>query len=143
MADNFEVKFEGINNFQAKLEEVRAKFPFKEEEILLKLGATLKTSAKDKTPTGKDKKHLINQYKLSKVNYEKDGSNIIMTNKSPLFHLIENGHKIVKGGKLDKGGTEIGFVEGKHMVEKAMIELDQVLPTVVDAWLDGVLGGVK
>ena len=143
MADDFEVKFEGINDFKAKLEEVRARYPFKEEEILLKLGGMLKASAKDKTPLGGDKKHLRDQYKLSKVNYEKDGSNITMTNKSPLFHLIENGHQQVVGGKLAKGGKVVKFVPGKHMVETAMIELDQVLPTVVDAWLDGILGGAK
>ena len=139
MADDFEVKFEGISDFKAKLEEVRAKFPYKEEEILLKLGKALKASAKDKTPLGGDKKHLRDQYKLSKVNYEKDGSNITMTNKSPLFHLVENGHEI----KNKKGGPSLGFVPGKHMVETAMIELEQVIPTVVDAWLDGILGGVK
>jgi len=139
MADDFEVKFEGISNFKAKLEEVRARYPYKEEEILLKLGGMLKASSKDKTPLGGDKKHLRDQYKLSKVNYEKDGSNITMTNKSPLFHLVENGHEI----KNKKGGPSLGFVPGKHMVETAMIELEQVIPTVVDAWLDGILGGVK
>lgn len=137
MADDFEIKFDGISDFQAKLEEVRARYPYKEEEILLKLGATLKASAKDKTPTGTSKKHLKNQYKLSKVNYEKDGSNITMTNTSPLFHLVEKGHVI----KNKKGGPAHGFVPGKHMVETALIELEQTLPATVDAWLDSVLGG--
>ena len=137
MADDFEVKFEGLEDLQVRLEEVRARYPFKEEEILLKLGAVLKASAKDKTPTGKHKKHLKNQYKLSKVNYDKDGSNITMTNPSPLFHLIESGHRMV-----GKNGHVLGFVPGKHMVETALIELEQTLPGVVGAWLDDILGGV-
>jgi hypothetical protein len=143
MAEDFEIKFSGLEGLQTKLEEVRARYPYKEEDILLKLGATLKIIAKDKTPLGKDKKHVRNQYKLSKVNYEKDGTNITMTNKSPLFHLLENGHKIVRGGRLVKGGTEIGSAPGLHMVEKSMIELDTTIPATVGAWLDGVLGGTQ
>jgi len=112
MAEDFEIRFSGMDSLRTKLEEVRAKYPYKEEEILLKLGATLKTKAKEKTPTGASKKHLKSQYKLSKVNYEKDGANITMTNTSPLFHLVEKGHVI----KNKKGGSSLGFVPGKHMV---------------------------
>ena len=139
MADDFEIKFSGLEGLQTKLEEVRAKYPYKEEEILLKLGATLKASAKDKTPTGPSKKHLRNQYKLSKVNYDKDGTNITMTNTSPLFHLVEKGHII----KNKKGGPTLGFAPGKHMVETAMMELDQTIPAIVGTWLDGVLGDLS
>jgi len=138
MAEDFEIRFSGMDSIRTKLEEVRTRYPYKEEEILLKLGATLKASAKEKTPTGASKKHLKSQYKLSKVNYEKDGANITMTNTSPLFHLVEKGHVI----KNKKGGSSLGFVPGKHMVETAMIELDQAIPAAVGAWLDGILGGV-
>ena len=137
MADDFVVRFDGINQFQEKLEAVRAKYPYKEEKILLKLGAKLKASAKSKTPTGTNKKHVKNQYKLSKVNYLKDGTNITMTNTSPLFHLLEKGHVI----KNEKNGQSLGFAPGKHMVETAMIELEQTLPATVEAWLDEILGG--
>jgi len=141
MADDFSLTFEGIEDLQTRFEEVRATYPYKEEEILLKLGRTLRSSSKDKTSTGKNNKHIRNQYKLSKVNYDKDGSNITMTNTSPLFHLLEKGHKIVRGGRLKKNGVVIGFVPGKHMVETAMIELEHVLPLMVGNWLDEVLGG--
>lgn len=149
MADDFELSFEGLSDFHVKLEEVRARYPYKEEEILLKLGASLKAGAIEKTPIGKRKKHLRSQYKLSKVNYMRDGTSITLTNTSPLFHLVEKGHNIVIGGRLRKGktkfksGTVVGFVPGVHMVERAMIELEQTLPATVDAWLDSVLGGLK
>ncbi|TGE33327.1 HK97 gp10 family phage protein [Desulfosporosinus sp. Sb-LF] len=139
MADDFTIAFDGISEFQAKLEAVRAQYPYKEEEILLKLGKTLKASAKSKTPTGVSKKHVKNQYKLSKVNYLKDGTNITMTNTSPLFHLLEKGHVI----RNEKNGQALGFVPGKHMVEIAMLELEQTLPATVEDWLDGVLGGAS
>lgn len=139
MADDFEIKFEGIEDLKIRLDAVRSQYPYKEEEILGKLGKTLKASAKSKTPTGKSKKHLKNQYKLSKVEYSKDGSFITMTNTSPLFHLVEKGHVI----KNKKGGPNLGFVPGKHMVETSMMELDQSMPAIVGAWLDGVLGDLE
>ncbi|WP_407310930.1 hypothetical protein [Desulfosporosinus sp. SB140] len=138
MADDFEIKFQGLEDLQTKLDQVRAKYPFKEEEILLKLGKMLKTSSQNRTPIGKNKKHLKSQYKLSKVNYDKDGSNITMTNTSPLFHLVEKGHRMV-----GKNGQEIGFVPGKHMVETAMMELEQTMPAEVESWLDSVLGDLQ
>jgi len=138
--DDFTIKFEGLTEMQTKLEKVRTELPFKEEEILQTLGKTLKTSSKDKTPVGKGKKyHLKDKYKLSKINYEKDGTNITLTNTSPHFHLIEKGHNIVSG----KGGSVIGFVPGKHMVETSMEEMEGTLPIIVNTWLDGVLGQLK
>lgn len=139
MADDFTMKFTGMEELQTRLDSVRAKYPFKEEEILVKLGNVLKARAKEKTPIGRNKKHLKSQYKLSKVNYEKDGTNITMTNTSPLFHLVENGHKITK----TKNGPELGFVPGQHMVEASLMELDKEIPSIVGDWLDEVLGGVK
>lgn len=137
MADDVEITFQGLDPLMTRLNEVRARYPYKEEEILLTLGATLKASSKDKTPLGKHKKHLRNQYKLSKVQYDREGSFITMTNTSPHFHLIEKGHQIV-----GKSGQEHGFAQGLHMVETSMIELEQTLPETLGAWLDGILGSV-
>lgn len=139
MADDFEITYVGIEDLKTRIDAVRSRYPYKEEEILGKLGKTLKASAKEKTPVGKSSKHLKDQYKLSKVEYDKDGSLISMTNTSPLFHLVENGHVV----KNKKGGPELGFVPGKHMVETAMIELDQSMPVIVNAWLDKVLGDLE
>ncbi|WP_407312052.1 HK97 gp10 family phage protein [Desulfosporosinus sp. SB140] len=137
MANDFEITFHGLEQLQARLNEVRARYPYKEEEILLKLGATLKASSKEKTPLGKHKKHLRNQYKLSKVQYDRDGSFITMTNTSPHFHLVEKGHQIV-----GKNGQEHGFAQGIHMVETSMIELEQTLSETLGTWLDSILGSV-
>ncbi|KZL94365.1 HK97 gp10 family phage protein [Clostridium magnum] len=135
MDDNLEIKFEGLEEIQNKLDEVRKNFPYKEEEILQKLGKDLRKSARDKTTLGKGKKHMKNQYKLSKINYEKDSMNITMTNTSPHFHLVEKGHR-----QVTKSGKEVGFVPGKHMVEISMKEMEQTLPQVLGRWLDDVLG---
>jgi hypothetical protein len=140
MADDFEVKFTGLDELQIRLEEVRTKYPFREEEILLKLGKTLKTMAIARTPTGKHKKHLKSKYKLSSVYYGQGGaSSISLTNTSPLFHLVEKGHVV----KNKSGGPTLGFAPGVHMLENSMLEMDNVVPALVETWLDSVLGDLK
>lgn len=160
MADDFEITFEKIEELQERLEEVRAAYPYKEEEILQKLGRKLKSSSQEKTPLGPNKYgtdkhpiHIRNQYKLSRIQYDADGSYITLTNTSPLFHLLEKGHKMVVGGRTvvgkrgrrrgDREGTVVGFVPGKHMVERSMIELDQEMPPILEKWLDKVLGDLE
>lgn len=55
--------------------------------------------------------------------------------KAPHAHLVENGHRLIKGAKTKEGkhgqqvnikgsGRVIGWVNGKHMYRNAMNELD-------------------
>lgn len=133
MAD-MEFSFDGLDDLQGKLDEMRKKFPQEEETLLKKAGNKLRRKSKEKTPVGKGKKHLKDSYKLSKVNYEKDEMNITMTNTSPHFHLVEKGHR-----QVTKDGREIGYIEGKHMVETSMSELEMELPLELNKWLDKIL----
>lgn len=146
MSDDFTIVFEGLPEMQEKLEKVRSQFPFEEETILKKLGSDLRKSAKDKTPIGNDKKHLKDSYKLSPVNYEKDITNIQLISKSPIWHLVEAGHKRVSGKKgqtLGKGGKDLGWTPGHFMVEKSALEMEKTLPITVTKMLDKVLGDNK
>lgn len=138
MADDFNIEFTGLEELQNKLEEVRNRFPGEGEKILQKTGRKLRKLAKDKTPLGPGRKHMKDKYKLSKINYEKDGININMTNTSPHFHLVEKGHR-----QVTKDGREIGFTPGKHMVETSMIELQQEFPQELGKWLDKILEGAN
>lgn len=53
---------------------------------------------------------------------------------SPHAHLLEDGHLLVKGGKLGEGGTVIGFVNGYHFVYDAEQEiLDEAQSVVANA----------
>jgi len=140
MADDFELKFNGLDELQIRLNEVREKFPFKEEEILTKLGKKLKAMTVARTPTGHHKKHLKSMYRLSKVEYGAGNSSFItLTNANPLFHLVEKGHVV----RNKKGGPTFGFAKGVHMMENSMTEMDAAIPALVEKWLDGVLGDLK
>jgi hypothetical protein len=134
-----EIKFEGLSEFQQKLQEIEKKYPFETEVELKKLGKNLKKNAQDKTPkkTGK----LRKAYELSNVEYSTGGSSFItMTNTSPIFHLVERGHK-----QTDKKGNVVGkgFVPGVHMVENSVTELDNEMEAEINKWMDGLLGGMK
>lgn len=135
-----EIKFEGLSEFQKKLQEVEKKYPFESDEELKKLGKSLRKKSQDKTPVGKSGK-LKKAYKLSGVQYSTGGNSFIsMTNASPVFHLIEKGHK-----QTDKGGNTVGkgYVPGKHMVENSVTELDKEMEAELNKWMDGLLGGIK
>lgn len=50
----------------------------------------------------------------SRVEKEDDGVNIIIENDAEYAEPVNNGHRIVRGGKT------IGYVEGRHMLEKGI-----------------------
>lgn len=147
MSDDFSLKFKGMEELQGKLQEIRKQFPYEEETILKRVGLKLKRMSIKRTPTGKEfyyykgkkikrsnKSHLNKSYKLSKVNYERDEMNITMTNTSPHFHLVERGHR-----QVTKGGEEIGYTQGKYMVERSMKELEEELPADLEKWIKKIL----
>lgn len=129
---DFEIK--GIEEFQQKLDKIKKSIPDGEEKLLKKAGNKLRKKSKDKTPVGKSHKHLKDGYKLSKIEYESNGMSIKMTNTSQHFHLVERGHR-----KVTKSGKEVGFVQGKHMVETSFQELEEELPGDIDKWMDKLL----
>ena len=50
---------------------------------------------------------------------------------SPHAHLLEDGHLLVRGGKLGKGGVVVGFVKGYHFVYDAEQDILQKAYSVV------------
>lgn len=53
---------------------------------------------------------------------------------APHTHLIENGHKVVRNGKV------VGWVEGKHMYRNALNELANELERDAEKMLDDLVG---
>lgn len=63
---------------------------------------------------------------------------IEIQNKSPLFHLLENGHVKVLWGKRTNG-----FVPGKHWAEKTRAEWQETFPQEVEEYINTMLGRHK
>ena len=55
---------------------------------------------------------------------------------APHTHLIENGHKIVRNGKV------VGWVSGKHMYRNALNELANELEQDSEQMIDELVGGI-
>ena len=49
------------------------------------------------------------------------------------FHLIENGHNLVRGGRI------VGFVPGKHIMEKTRNEYENIVPQRFEEMVDEIL----
>lgn len=71
--------------------------------------------------------------------------------KAPHAHLVEFGHKLVKGAKTKEGkfgqtvkvkgsGRVIGWVNGKHMYRNAMNEMESELTQDAERMIDSLVG---
>lgn len=55
---------------------------------------------------------------------------------APHTHLVENGHKIVRNGKV------VGWVSGKHMYRNALNELANELEQSAEQMIDKLVGDI-
>jgi len=104
---------------------IRDTAPRSYNKILRKAGNLMRKNVRALTPrkTGKLKK----SYRIKKIS--KDEINVY--SKAPHAHLIEDGHKIVVGGKLGRGGRVVGFVPGKHYFRRGFEKTEQQLPPLL------------
>ena len=141
MADSFEFSFEGLEEFQHDLEKAIRKAPAQAEETLIELAKEFKNSAKKKAnaemKTHKreesEKNKAIKRKFGSKVIEEGIGATALVWNSARHFHLIENGHNLVRGGRV------VGFVEGKHIMEKTRNEYESIVPERFENMVDDIL----
>ena len=133
--NDVDIKFEGLESLMEDLKKAEEKVPYVSQEILIKGMRKCKSLSKQKTPvTNGDHKHLKDKYKVLDVEYNHDGMSIKMTNKSQIFHLIERGHRIVT-----KSGVEKGWYEGKHMVERSVMEMEEIFPKIARRHIKKIL----
>lgn len=134
--DSFDIEFKGLNELMEDFKKAEEKVPYLGEKVLKKGMNKCKKLSKEKTPISKHgKKHLKDSYKVLKVEYTRDGMNIKMTNKSPHFHLVEKGHRIVS----PYTGEEKGFVPGAYMVKRSMAEMETIFPKQVERMVKKIL----
>ena len=112
-----DIDYHGLDkDFQSIIET----FPDEAERYLRQQAKAWKDSCNEKGYKNytKEKKPIAKSWKTE---YERDSlynaTAVSVTNKSPLFHLLENGHRKWLWGE-DTGG----FVPGKHYAEKTREE---------------------
>ena len=141
MANSFEFSFEGLEEFQNDLEKAIKKAPAQAEETLVELAIEFKNSAKKKANAEmKTHKYAESQKRKAirrkwghKLVDDNLGAAVLIWNSARHFHLVENGHQLVRGGLV------IGFVPGKHIMEKTRSDYKDIVPERFEKMVDDIL----
>lgn len=147
MADGFDFDIEGLEELEQDLIKAIDKAPAQAEETLKQLSKEFKASAKKKANSelkhikrnADDEKYAIKKNWGSKIVDDGLGMAALIWNKAPHFHLIENGHQLVTGGELGGEGRVIGFVPGKHIMEKTRNDYKNIVPERFEKMIDDIL----
>lgn len=121
MDNDISFEISGVEELVQSLESLTRKYPDKAGDLLRKDGRELRKDivkgARESTRTDSDnKKSLgkIGSYKVSQPQGIGTKQYVELSAKSPHFNLVEHGHNLVT-----KDGQTIGFVQGKHFMERA------------------------
>lgn len=135
MAGDFTFDFHG---FDQDLETVMREYPEETLKFLRKEAAQWKKDCND-AGYGKytgGKRPIPKSWKNTKEeNLWHVATAIEITNSSPLFHLLENGHV-----KYFMGNGPLGFVSGKHWAEKTREQWKESFPGDVEDYVNSMLG---
>lgn len=143
MADSFEFRFEGLEEIERDLEKAIKKAPAQAEGVLIETAKDFKKSAKKRAKSetkhvkreGDDKKWAIERRWGYRLVNDGLGATALVWNSAPHFHLVENGHNNVRGGRV------VGFTPGKHIMEKTRNEYEDIIPERFEQMIDDVLKG--
>lgn len=141
MAEGFLFEVSGLEELERDLREVIKKAPVQAEETLLSIARDFKKSAKKRAEStlGKHKrkegkeKYAIKRKWGHKLVDRHVGATAMVWNSAPHFHLIENGHNIVKNGRIK------GFVPGRHIMEMTRNDFQEIVPERFRQMIDDIL----
>lgn len=134
------MEIEGLTEFQRDLLEVaQRRLPRESYSIMRKIGSKARTLVANKARS--EVKKVTGTYhkrwKRGKV-FKGDGGEFVVRvyNSSPHAHLIEDGHR-----QVTKDGREVGFVQGKKVLEKGIRDFDNSgqFEDMLSDWLDDLL----
>lgn len=141
MAAGLDFEIEGLEELERDLTKAIQTAPEKAKETLKGIGKDFKNAAKKRANselkpherTGSEKNKAIKRKWGTKVIEENVGATALVWNSARHFHLIENGHNLVRGGRL------VGFVPGKHIMEKTRNEYENIVPQRFEEMIDEIL----
>lgn len=141
MAESFEFEIDGLEEFERDLTKAIRKCPAYAEETLVQLAKEFKADAKKKANSElkphdrkeDQKKKAIKRKWGHKLVDDNLGATALVWNSARHFHLVENGHNLVKGGRI------IGFVPGKHIMEKTRNDYKNIVPERFQEMIDDIL----
>ncbi len=136
---NFNFTMEGMEELERDLTEAIGEYPVTMREGLKGIAKEFRKSVRDKTPDGighkGDAKTKLRRKFGIKMREDGAASLALVYNSARHFHLVENGHNLVRGGQT------VGFVPGKHMMERTRNEYEDIVPERFEKLCDKVLRG--
>lgn len=141
MAAGFDFRIEGLEELERDLKETIKKAPAQTEETLIQLAKEFKNDAKKRANlelkpherASSEKNKAIKRKWGHKLVDDNLGAAALVWNSARHFHLIENGHNIVRGSRV------VGFAEGKHIMEKTRNEYKDIIPDRFEKMVDEIL----
>lgn len=106
-----------IEEFMKKIDDVTKKYPAESEKALEFGARAMRRALIKNSPVGKYGPDKLRISKNWKVAYEYRGRESVakIRNKSPHYHLVERGHRIV-----DRKGRTKGFQQGQFFTKKTV-----------------------
>jgi len=141
MSTGFEFEMQGLEGLEESLKKAIDKCPAEAEKTLKKVANRFKKSAKELAENelghsekkNRDESKALNAKWGTRLIGEKQGATALVFNSARHFHLIEDGHNLVKKGRT------IGFVPGKHIMERTRNEYRNIVPEEFRKMADRIL----
>lgn len=127
----------GLEELKADIESVVQKYPDEVNSKMKNLGNQFKKDCNAKMPGSyQSGKHSIpKSWQVQTDQKLHVSTEVRIRNKSPHFHLVENGHE-----KFIKGKPTGGYVAGKHYAEKTRQEYEDKFPDEIKEFVNEILG---
>ena len=122
---NFEFELEGLDELESDLRFAMEEYRKAMRSGLRKIANDFKKSCKGRTPDGKTSKDASKKLRRkfgTRTKVEGDTTLALVYNSARHFHLVENGHNLVRGEQV------VGWVPGKHMMEQTRNEYQDIVP---------------
>lgn len=131
----------GLEELEKDLTKAIRKCPEQAKETLNGIANEFKKSAKKRAKAelkphareGDKKNAAIDKKWGKRVIDESVGMTALVWNSARHFHLVEDGHNLVIDGK------QVGFVPGKHIMEKTRNEYRDKIPEEFEKMVDDIL----
>lgn len=134
------LEFEGLTEFQEDLLELaQEKLPREVNKMMAKAGNKLTNYARREARSAVDSVtgNYYKGFKRGKVFKDSEGKTVVRAiNKAPHAHLLEYGHRIVRGGKT------VGYAPGRLIMDAAAKkfeksgEFEKIISDELDRMLD-------
>ncbi|OCZ53796.1 HK97 gp10 family phage protein [Dehalobacter sp. TeCB1] len=138
-------EFRGLDEWEDDLDRLARELPQELERFLLRLAYDLQNYVKQKTPV--ETGYLRNSWQIGEVTRQGKALQITVYTNVEYALYVENGHRQTKrkvpitarDGTVTMVTLKERFIEGKHMMQLSIDELEAVLPARMQRLLEDVM----